>query len=76
MGLLGEVQAAKEKTCRGCRVAEVKALLGDEGGDLETVIRDESVSDTVVHAVLKGRGISLGHKSISRHRRGECGCPQ
>ena len=76
VGLLGEVQAAKEKTRRGCRVAEVKALLGEESSELEMVVADRSVPIALIQQVVANRDIILGYKSIARHRRGECGCPQ
>ena len=67
---------AMEKSRRTCRVAEVKVLLGAEGDELEEVIRDTSVPINLVQQVVGNRDVILGYKSIARHRRGECGCPQ
>lgn len=64
-----------EKSRRPCRVAEVKVLLGAEGDELEQLVGNESVPMTLLQSVVNNRGITLGYKSIARHRKGECGCP-
>lgn len=77
MGLLDEITAAQGANRRGptCNVALVKATLADdEQSDLDAALDDKGLSHAVIGAVLRRRGVKIGDHSISRHRRGLCGC--
>ena len=81
MGLLGEVQAAQHVT--RCRVAVIKEGLDpQDADDLDVALseRDESGNyryalRTIIN-ILRRRDMQVSEKVLSRHRKGDCGCPR
>lgn len=74
MGLLDELQAAEKKN-NGCRVRVLLDTLDSgEAEELAAALGNPIFHNTTIIAVLGRRGHTVTKHSLSRHRRGECGC--
>lgn len=74
MGILDDIRDDQDRT-HPCVFARVAADLSDEDQtDLETALRDPTVTTAAIRRVLRARGYPMGYVSVSRHRKAECCC--
>ena len=77
MELLEEVREHQWKNRPGgkCQIAElVNGMSPKERQEFEEVLALPEIQHSAISAVLKRRGIDVKEYTISRHRRGLCGC--
>lgn len=77
MGKLATAIETKAKTAKGpkCNVAVVRSLLGKgDAADLEAALASPLVPGAAIAAGLREIGHQIGDSSVTRHRRGLCGC--
>ena len=77
-GLLGQIKAANEELRpNACPIHRIlNDLDKQDRADLEAALADDSLMHVAIAKALISRGFDIGAhgKSISVHRRGQCGC--
>lgn len=77
MRLIDEIRKHQLQNRPGgkCQIAElVNGMSPKERQEFEEVLALPDIQHSAISAVLKRRGIDMKEYTISRHRRGLCGC--
>ena len=75
MGLLDDIQQLRSQKRPRCGIAIVRDQLDEqENRELTQAFADPDIAHGQITAVLKRRFPTVSHKSVERHRRGECVC--
>jgi hypothetical protein len=78
-GLLDDIQTANDEATRPnrCVIQKVLEQLSDEDQkDLIVALADPGIMHVAIARALRNRGFEIGThgKTISTHRKGQCGC--
>lgn len=78
MGLLDEIRQEHVKNNRArCTVARLVEVMEDEErADFLAAIDDHALSCAAIARAVTARGHDIQQGTLTRHRKGMCGCPR